>query len=68
MLLLVPAIQGFDNGVYNQASGCGCHSQTGTTPASVTISGLPNAYDVNKLYQVTVSVSGGVLDLAGAFP
>ena len=67
MLLMVPAIQGFDNGVYNQASGCGCHSQTGTTPASVSISGLPNAYDVNKLYQVTVSVSGGVQGSSGGF-
>ena len=67
MLLMVPAIQGFDNGVYNQASGCGCHSQTGSTPASVSISGLPNAYDVNKLYQVTVSVSGGVQGSSGGF-
>ena len=67
MLLMVPAIQGFDNGVYNQASGCGCHSQTGSTPASVNISGLPNAYDVNKLYQVTVSVSGGVQGSSGGF-
>ena len=67
MLLLVPAIQGYENGVYNQASGCGCHSQTGTAPASVSISGLPNAYDVNKLYQITVSVSGGVSGSSGGF-
>ncbi len=67
MLLLVPAIQGYENGVYNQASGCGCHSQTGQNPASVTISGLPTSYDVNKLYQVTVSVSGGVSGSTGGF-
>ena len=67
MLLLVPAIQGYENGVYNQASGCGCHSQTGTTPASVSISGLPSSYDVNKLYQITVSVSGGVPGSNGGF-
>ena len=67
MLLLVPAIQGFDNGVYNRASGCGCHSQTGSNPASVSISGLPSTYDVNKLYQVTVSVSGGVQGSSGGF-
>ena len=67
MLLLVPAIQGYENGVYNQASGCGCHSQTGTTPASVSISGLPSSYDVNKLYQLTVSVSGGVQGSNGGF-
>ena len=67
MLLLVPAIQGYENGVYNQASGCGCHSQTGTTPASVSISGLPSSYDVNKLYQITVSVSGGVQGSNGGF-
>ncbi len=67
MLLLVPAIQGYENGVYNQASGCGCHSQTGANPASVTISGLPTSYDVNKLYQVTVSVSGGVSGSTGGF-
>ncbi|MGB0474400.1 MAG: choice-of-anchor V domain-containing protein, partial [Candidatus Poseidoniaceae archaeon] len=41
--------------------------QTGTTPASVSISGLPNAYDVNKLYQVTVSVNGGVQGSSGGF-
>ena len=67
MLLLVPAIQGYENGVYNQASGCSCHSQTGTTPASVSISGLPSSYDVNKLYQITVSVSGGVQGSNGGF-
>ena len=67
LLLLVPAIQGYENGVYNQASGCGCHSQTGTTPASVSISGLPSSYDVNKLYQLTVSVSGGVQGSNGGF-
>ena len=67
MLLLVPAIQGYENGVYNQASGCGCHSQTGTTPASVSISGLPSSYDANKLYQLTVSVSGGVQGSNGGF-
>ena len=69
MLLLVPAIQGYDNGIYNRSSGCGggCHSQTGSTPATVSISGLPNSYDVNKLYQVTVSVSGGVQGSSGGF-
>ena len=67
MLILVPAIQGYEGGVYNQASGCGCHSQTGQTPASVSISGLPTTYDVNKLYQITVSVSGGVSGSSGGF-
>ena len=51
MLLLVPAIQGYEGGVYNQASGCGCHSGTTAPGASVSISGLPTNYDVNKLYQ-----------------
>ena len=67
MLLLVPAIQGYENGVYNQASGCGCHSGTTAPGASVSISGLPTAYDVNKLYQITVSVSGGVSGSSGGF-
>ena len=67
MLLLVPAIQGYEGGIHNQASGCGCHSQTGQTPASVSISGLPTNYDVNKLYQITVSVSGGVSGSSGGF-
>ena len=65
MLLLVPAIQGYEGGVYNQASGCGCHSGTTAPGASVSISGLPTTYDVNKLYQVTVSVSGGVSGSSG---
>ncbi len=67
ILLLVPTIQGYEGGIHNQASGCGCHSQTGQNPASVTISGLPTSYDVNKLYQVTVSVSGGVSGSTGGF-
>ena len=33
----------------------------------MTISGLPTSYDVNKLYQVTVSVSGGVSGSSGGF-
>ena len=67
MLLLVPAIQGYEGGVYNHASGCGCHSGTTAPGASVSISGLPTNYDVNKLYQVTVSVSGGVSGSSGGF-
>ena len=67
LLLLVPAIQGFDGGVYNQASGCNCHSQSGSSPATVSISGLPTSYDANNLYQVTVSVSGGVAGSSGGF-
>ena len=67
LLLLVPAIQGFDGGVYNQASGCNCHSQFGSSPATVSISGLPTSYDANNLYQVTVSVSGGVAGSSGGF-
>ena len=67
LMLLVPAIQGYEGGVHNQASGCNCHSQSGTSPASVSISGLPISYDVNKLYQVTVSVSGGVSGSSGGF-
>ena len=67
ILLLVPAIQGYSGGVYNQASGCNCHSGTAAPGATVSISGLPTSYDVNKLYQVTVSVSGGVSGSSGGF-
>ncbi len=67
LLLLVPAIQGYSSGALNRASGCGCHSQSGSNPASVSISGLPTAYEVSKLYQVTVSVSGGVPGSTGGF-
>ena len=35
------------------------------TGASVSISGLPTTYDANKLYQITVSVSGEYLVQAG---
>ena len=38
---MVPAMQARENGIYNQSSGCGCHSQTGQQQASVSISGLP---------------------------
>jgi len=67
ILLLVPAIQGYSGGVYNQSSGCNCHSGTAAPGATVSISGLPTSYDVNKLYQVTVSVSGGVSGSSGGF-
>ena len=67
ILLLVPAIQGYEGGIHNQASGCNCHSGTTAPGATVSISGLPTSYDVNKLYQVTVSVSGGVSGSTGGF-
>ena len=67
LLLLVPAIQGYSSGVYNRASGCNCHSQSGSNPASVGISGLPSSYDANNLYQLTVSVNGGVSGSDGGF-
>ena len=67
LLLIVPAMQARENGIYNQSSGCGCHSQSGQQQASVSISGLPSSYDANKLYQLTVSVSGGVQGSSGGF-
>ena len=67
ILLLVPAIQGYEGGIHNQASGCNCHSGTTAPGATVSISGLPTSYDVSKLYQVTVSVSGGVSGSTGGF-
>ncbi|MEE3038689.1 MAG: choice-of-anchor V domain-containing protein, partial [Candidatus Thermoplasmatota archaeon] len=67
LLLFVPAIRGYEGGVYNHAYGCNCHSQTGSTAASVGISGLPSSYDAGDLYQLTVSVSGGVPGSSGGF-
>ena len=67
LLLFVPAIRGYQGGVYNRAYGCNCHSQTGSTAASVGISGLPTSYDAGDLYQLTVSVTGGVSGSGGGF-
>ncbi len=67
LLLIVPAIQGYEDGVYNRAYGCNCHSQSGQTAANVSISGLPSSYDANNLYQLTVDVSGGVQGSGGGF-
>ena len=67
LLLMVPAMQARENGIYNSSSGCSCHSQSGQQQASVSISGLPSSYDANKLYQLTVSVSGGVQGSSGGF-
>ena len=67
LLLIVPAIQGYEGGVYNHAYGCNCHSQSGQTAASVSISGLPSSYDASNLYQLTVDVSGGVQGSGGGF-
>ena len=67
LLLIVPAIQGYEQGVFNHAYGCNCHSQTGSNAASVSISGLPSSYDAGNMYQLTVDVSGGVPGSSGGF-
>ena len=67
LLLFVPAIRGYQGGVYNRAYGCNCHSQAGSTAASVGISGLPASYDAGDSYQLTVSVTGGVSGSGGGF-
>ncbi|MGB1459159.1 MAG: hypothetical protein ACPG7N_03045, partial [Candidatus Thalassarchaeaceae archaeon] len=53
----VPLSMGKQNGIYNSASGCGCHY---ASSATVSMSGHPSAYTAGSTYTLQISVSGGV--------
>lgn len=67
LLSVVPLTEGNSAGKYNQSSGCSCHSTSGTTAASVSISGLSSSYTPSTTYTLTISVSGGVSGSNGGF-
>ncbi|MGB1548803.1 MAG: choice-of-anchor V domain-containing protein [Candidatus Poseidoniaceae archaeon] len=60
----VPLSMGKQNGIYNSASGCGCHY---ASSATVSMSGHPSAYTAGSTYTLQISVSGGVSGSAGGF-
>ena len=67
LLSIAPITQGKENGKLNSGTGCGCHSQTGGNVATPSVSGLPSAYTPGSVYQLTVSVTGGVSGSGGGF-
>lgn len=67
LLSLAPLTEGNSAGKYNQSSGCSCHSTSGSTAASVSISGLPSSYTASTTYTLTISVTGGVSGSDGGF-
>ena len=62
-----PLTQGNSSGVYNQSSGCGCHSQSGTPAATVTMTGQPTQYTAGATSTLSISVSNGISGNNGGF-
>ena len=70
LLLLLgssPLTQGNSSGVYNQSSGCNCHSQSGTPAATVTMTGQPTQYTAGATSTLSISVSNGISGNNGGF-
>ena len=67
LLSVVPLTEGNSGGIYNQSTGCSCHSASGTTAASVSISGHPASYSPGTTYTLSISVTGGVSGTNGGF-
>jgi hypothetical protein len=72
MVLLVllgstPITQGNSNGIHNRSTGCSCHSPSGTTAATVSLTGHPAQYTAGSTYTLSISVSNGVSGNGGGF-
>ena len=67
LLSVVPLTEGNSSGKYSQSSGCSCHSQSGSTAATVSISGHPASYTPGSTYTLSISVTGGVSGTDGGF-
>ena len=72
MVLLVllgsmPLTQGNSNGIHNRSTGCSCHTQSGTTAATVSLTGHPAQYTAGSTYTLSISVSNGVSGSSGGF-
>ncbi len=62
-----PLTQGNSSGVYNQSSGCNCHTQSGSTAATVTLTGQPTQYTAGATSTLSISVSNGISGTNGGF-
>ncbi|RJU80401.1 MAG: hypothetical protein DWC09_06870 [Candidatus Poseidoniales archaeon] len=72
MVLLVllgstPLTQGNSGGKQNSSTGCSCHSQSGSTAATVSLTGHPAQYTPGSTYTLSISVSNGVSGSSGGF-
>lgn len=63
----IPLTEGYSNGIQNRSNGCSCHSQSGSTGATVGMSGLPSQYTAGSTTTLTISVSGGPSGSDGGF-
>ncbi|UCD92066.1 MAG: PKD domain-containing protein [Methanobacteriota archaeon] len=59
----------YSSGLSGSAStGCGgCHASTANSSMTVAIDGIPNEYDAQQTYQLTITVTGGPSGDAGGF-
>jgi hypothetical protein len=62
-----PLTQGKSAGMQKQSSGCNCHSQTGSTAATVAVTGLPSQYTAGATSTLTITVSNGISGSNGGF-
>ncbi len=62
-----PLTQGKSNGMYNQSSGCNCHSQSGSTATTVVMTGQPAQYTAGATSTLTITVSNGISGTTGGF-
>ena len=67
LLSVVPLTEGNSAGKQSQSSGCSCHSQSGSTAATVSISGHPASYTPGSTYTLSISATGGVSGTDGGF-
>ena len=62
-----PLTQGKSAGMQKQSSGCNCHSQSGSTAATVVVTGYPTQYTAGVTSTLTITVSNGVSGSNGGF-
>jgi len=67
LLSAIPLTEGNSAGKYNQSAGCSCHATSGTTAASVALSGHPSSYTAGQTYTLSIAVTGGVSGNDGGF-
>lgn len=67
LLSTIPLTEGNSNGIYNQSGGCSCHSQSGSSAATVSLTGLPTQYTAGTTSTLTISVTNGVSGSDGGF-
>ena len=63
LLAFATSIEGKLNGKHNQSAGCTCHYGGTATP----VHNFPATYTPNQLYNIQITVQGGVAGPQGGF-